>query len=389
MNLDKVVEELLEKAAANNGCVLSSEILAYCTKDSKDYSNIISALEEKDVEIVEKEEDAIKNFVDTEVVPLEVLEDDKIEQMANSTSYDDPVRMYLKQIGKYKLLDVETEKRLAEDVANGTIAEARLKSNDYTSEELEDLKMQVKRAKRARERLVNSNLRLVVSIAKKYISRGLDFLDLIQEGSLGLIKSVDKYELEKGYKFSTYATWWIRQAITRAIADKARTIRIPVHMVENINKYYKCTRDLTGKLGRIPTIEEIAEEMHMSEDKILQIQKIAQEPVSLESPVGEEEDSTLGDFIPDTSAEDPYRYTFQKQKEAALDEALSTLSDREERVLRLRYGLTEDGRERTLEEVGEEFDLTRERIRQIQAKAITRLRQPSKSKKLEDFLTDN
>ena len=272
---------------------------------------------------------------------------------------DDPVRMYLKDIGKVNLLDTETELKLAERMANG-------------DQEAKDI-------------LVKSNLRLVVSIAKRYVGRGMFFLDLIQEGNLGLIKAVEKFDYTKGYKFSTYATWWIRQAITRAIADQARTIRIPVHMVETINKVLRVSRQLLQELGHEASTEEIAKAMNMPVEKVREIMKLAQEPVSLETPIGEEEDSHLGDFIPDDDAPAPAEaasYTLLREQ---LNEVLHTLSPREEEVLKLRFGL-EDGRTRTLEEVGKEFNITRERIRQIEAKALRKLRHPSRSKRLKDYL---
>lgn len=272
---------------------------------------------------------------------------------------DDPVRMYLKEIGKVSLLTAQEEVELAKRMEQGDEAASR--------------------------KLAEANLRLVVSIAKRYVGRGMLFLDLIQEGNLGLIKAVEKFDYTKGYKFSTYATWWIRQAITRAIADQARTIRIPVHMVETINKLIRVSRQLLQELGREPTPEEIAKEMDLSEEKVREIQKIAQEPVSLETPIGEEEDSHLGDFIPDNDAPipaDAAAFTLLKEQ---LLEVLETLTPREAKVLRLRFGL-DDGKARTLEEVGKEFDVTRERIRQIEAKALRKLRHPSRSKKLKDYL---
>ena len=277
----------------------------------------------------------------------------------DGVNVDDPVRLYLKEIGKVPLLTNEREKELAE----------RMMAGDQS----------------AKTELVEANLRLVVSIAKRYVGRGMYFLDLIQEGNLGLMKAVEKFDYTKGYKFSTYATWWIRQAITRAIADQARTIRIPVHMVETINKVIRVSRQLLQELGHDPSPEEIAEEMNMPVDKVREILKIAQEPVSLETPIGEEEDSHLGDFIPDEGASEPSEaasYTLLKEQ---LVSVLSTLTPREEKVLKLRFGL-EDGRTRTLEEVGKEFNVTRERIRQIEAKALRKLRHPSRSKKLKDFL---
>lgn len=294
------------------------------------------------------------------------LEDDDDMNMENidlsvpeGVSIEDPVRMYLKEIGKVPLLSAEEEIELAQRMENG---------DEY-----------------AKKRLAEANLRLVVSIAKRYVGRGMLFLDLIQEGNLGLIKAVEKFDYRKGYKFSTYATWWIRQAITRAIADQARTIRIPVHMVETINKLIRVSRQLLQELGREPSPEEIAEEMNMPVDRVREILKISQEPVSLETPIGEEEDSHLGDFIQDDNVPvpaDAAAFTLLKEQ---LVEVLSTLTDREQKVLRLRFGL-DDGRARTLEEVGKEFNVTRERIRQIEAKALRKLRHPSRSRKLKDYL---
>lgn len=274
-------------------------------------------------------------------------------------SLDDPVRMYLKEIGRIPLLTPEEEVELAKRMEQGD--------------------------EEAKRRLCEANLRLVVSIAKRYVGRGMLFLDLIQEGNLGLIKAVEKFDYRKGYKFSTYATWWIRQAITRAIADQARTIRIPVHMVETINKLIRISRGLLQELGREPTAEEIAKEMDISEDKVREIIKIAQEPVSLETPIGEEEDSHLGDFIEDHDAKAPAEEASFTLLREQLDEVLETLTDREQKVLRLRFGL-DDGRARTLEEVGRKFGVTRERIRQIEAKTLRKLRHPSRSKKLKDYL---
>ena len=291
-----------------------------------------------------------------EVTEEEIAEADS---MADSYSTDDPVRMYLKEIGKVSLLTQEEEIELA----------ARMSQGD----------------EEAKRRMAEANLRLVVSIAKRYVGRGMLFLDLIQEGNLGLIKAVEKFDYTKGYKFSTYATWWIRQAITRAIADQARTIRIPVHMVETINKVIRVSRQLLQELGHDPSAEEIAAEMNIPVEKVRDILKIAQEPVSLETPIGEEEDSHLGDFIPDEDAPAPSDVASHTMLKEQLAEVLKTLTPREEKVLRLRFGL-EDGRSRTLEEVGKEFNVTRERIRQIEAKALRKLRHPSRSKKLKDFL---
>ena len=297
-------------------------------------------------------------------------EEDKEEIVAESSdtveiavpkgiSIDDPVRMYLKEIGKIPLLKPHEEVEYAKRMAEG---------DEF-----------------AKQKLVEANLRLVVSIAKRYVGRGMLFLDLIQEGNLGLIKAVEKFDYKKGYKFSTYATWWIRQAITRAIADQARTIRIPVHMVETINKLIRVSRQLLQELGRDPKPDEIAKEMNMTEEKVREIMKIAQDPVSLETPIGEEEDSHLGDFIPDEDAPAPAEAAAYSLLKEQIEDVLNTLNDREQNVLKLRFGL-EDGRERTLEEVGKEFDVTRERIRQIEAKALRKLRHPSRSKKLRDFL---
>jgi RNA polymerase primary sigma factor len=297
-----------------------------------------------------------------ELAELEEITEEEIaatETLVETFSIDDPVRMYLKEIGKVNLLTTEEEIELAQRMSQGDEAAGR--------------------------RMAEANLRLVVSIAKRYVGRGMLFLDLIQEGNLGLIKAVEKFDYTKGYKFSTYATWWIRQAITRSIADQARTIRIPVHMVETINKVIRVSRQLLQELGHDPTPEEVAEEMGMTPDKVRDILKIAQEPVSLETPIGEEEDSHLGDFIPDEDASEPAEaasFTFLREQ---LMSVLDTLTEREKKVLILRFGI-EDGRTRTLEEVGKEFNVTRERIRQIEAKALRKLRHPSRSKKLKDFL---
>ena len=336
--------------------------------------DIYDELWSKGVEIIPEEtlpEDL--NLIGDDVVMEEVeittdetldtdFESDFESGMTKGIAVDDPVRMYLKEIGKVPLLTAEEEVELAKKMAEG-------------GEEGEE----------AKKRLCEANLRLVVSIAKRYVGRGMLFLDLIQEGNLGLIKAVDKFDYTKGYKFSTYATWWIRQAITRSIADQARTIRIPVHMVETINKLIRVSRQLLQELGREPTPEEIAEEMGLSVDKVREIQKVAQEPVSLETPIGEEEDSHLGDFIPDEDVPQPVEAAAFSMLKEQLVEVLDTLTDREQKVLKLRFGL-EDGRARTLEEVGKEFEVTRERIRQIEAKALRKLRHPSRSKKLKDYL---
>ena len=305
-----------------------------------------SNVDDDDLEIMLSDEDE----VDMEKIDLSV---------PDGISIEDPVRMYLKEIGKVPLLSAEEEIDLAKRMADGD--------------------------EEAKKRLAEANLRLVVSIAKRYVGRGMLFLDLIQEGNLGLIKAVEKFDYQKGFKFSTYATWWIRQAITRAIADQARTIRIPVHMVETINKLIRVSRQLLQELGREPTPEEIAAELDMPVDRVREILKISQEPVSLETPIGEEEDSHLGDFIQDDNVTVPAEAAAQTLLKEQLDEVLSTLTEREQKVLRLRFGMS-DGRARTLEEVGKEFDVTRERIRQIEAKALRKLRHPSRSRKLRDYL---
>ena len=333
--------------------------------------------------------DAIPPASDLEEIPEEEIVDPNT--LVDSFAIDDPVRMYLKEIGKVDLLTSEREVELAQAMGAGAAAQEQLeeleKSGEPIPEEtLKELKKAIKGGERAKQQLAEANLRLVVSIAKRYVGRGMLFLDLIQEGNLGLIKAVEKFDYTKGYKFSTYATWWIRQAITRAIADQARTIRIPVHMVETINKVIRVNRQLLQELGHDPSPEETAAEMNMPVEKVREILKIAQEPVSLETPIGEEEDSHLGDFIEDDTASEPSEAaSFTLLKEQLVD-VLSTLTPREEKVLRLRFGI-EDGRTRTLEEVGKEFNVTRERIRQIEAKALRKLRHPSRSKKLKDFLS--
>ena len=328
--------------------------------------------------------------------PLEAIAEIEEEELVDpndlvdSFSIDDPVRMYLKEIGKVPLLSADEEIALATRMNAKNDAEARIKAAEESGEtipeeEMASLKKTIKDGEKAKQKLAEANLRLVVSIAKRYVGRGMLFLDLIQEGNLGLIKAVEKFDYTKGYKFSTYATWWIRQAITRAIADQARTIRIPVHMVETINKVIRVSRQLLQSLGHDPSPEEISAEMGMPVDKVREILKIAQEPVSLETPIGEEEDSHLGDFIPDEGASEPSEAASFTLLQEQLVDVLSTLTPREEKVLKLRFGI-EDGRPRTLEEVGKEFNVTRERIRQIEAKALRKLRHPSRSKKLKDFL---
>lgn len=339
-------------------------------------------------DIFEKESIELVEDLDKELEEIEVskeeLEDLSVPEGIN---IDDHVKMYLKEIGKVNLLTPEEELSLAKRMADGETAKEQL---EEIGEEIDEgskkqIDLLIADGEKAKKSLAEANLRLVVSIAKRYVGRGMLFLDLIQEGNLGLIKAVDKFDYTKGYKFSTYATWWIRQAITRAIADQARTIRIPVHMVETINKLVRVSRQLVQELGREPTPEELAKELNMPVDKVREISKISQEPVSLETPIGEEEDSHLGDFIPDEDAPAPSEAASFVLLKEQLGAVLETLSEREAKVLRLRFGL-DDGRARTLEEVGKEFDVTRERIRQIEAKALRKLRHPSRSKKLKDFL---
>ncbi len=392
MEFEQVLKELLEQGK-KNGIVSSKDIIKYYSLESEEYDNIVKALEKEEINI---EEDLVFDDFDVkEPISLNDIEEIDVstfDQLPASVKVDDPVRMYLKDIGKIPLLSLEEETIYAREVVDGRAAKARLAEieaddqNTISVEEYEKLLEISDAADEAKDKLVNANLRLVVSIAKRYLGRGLQFLDLIQEGNMGLIKAVDKFDHQKGFKFSTYATWWIRQAITRAVADQARTIRIPVHMVETINKLVRIQRQLVQELSREPSPQEVAERMGISVEKVQQIKKIAQEPISLESPVGEEEDSNLGDFISDPHALDPYEYTAKMKLREELDDVLGTLTDREERVLRLRFGLV-DGRQRTLEEVGKEFNVTRERIRQIEAKALRKLKHPSRSRKLKDFMT--
>ena len=369
------------------------EVLDEIELDSDQMEKIYDSLESLSIEIG-SEEDILPEIPDDIDTPLDEIVDIEEEELVDpntlvdSFAIDDPVRMYLKEIGKVPLLSPEEEIDLAQKMSSGNLAQEQLDSAEegsLSAEETAQLKALLKEGEKAKQKLAEANLRLVVSIAKRYVGRGMLFLDLIQEGNLGLIKAVEKFDYTKGYKFSTYATWWIRQAITRAIADQARTIRIPVHMVETINKVIRVNRQLLQELGHDPTPEEIAGEMAMPVDKVREILKIAQEPVSLETPIGEEEDSHLGDFIPDEGASEPSEAaSFTLLKEQLVD-VLGTLTPREEKVLKLRFGI-EDGRTRTLEEVGKEFNVTRERIRQIEAKALRKLRHPSRSKKLKDFL---
>ena len=327
--------------------------------DADGIDDLLERLTDGGISITDKDGNPSSKYVVEAPKPEELTDEELLG--SNSAKVNDPVRMYLKEIGVVPLLSNEEEKELAIAVENGDLE--------------------------AKQRLAEANLRLVVSIAKRYVGRGMQFLDLIQEGNMGLMKAVDKFDYSKGFKFSTYATWWIRQAITRAIADQARTIRIPVHMVETINKLVREQRNLLQELGQDPTPEQIAERMDMTPDKVREILKIAQEPVSLETPIGEEDDSHLGDFIEDEVIENPVDYTTRVVLREQLDEVLDTLTDREENVLRLRFGL-DDGKMRTLEDVGIVFNVTRERIRQIEAKALRKLRHPSRSKQLKDFIED-
>ncbi len=370
------------------------EVLESMNLDSEQMDKIYDGLENMGIETASEDflpdldDDILPAVGELEEIPEEEIVDPNT--LVDSFAIDDPVRMYLKEIGKVNLLTSEEEVELATKMAAGNEAKEQLAELEADGEALpvevkEELDKLIKAGETAKQQLAEANLRLVVSIAKRYVGRGMLFLDLIQEGNLGLIKAVEKFDYTKGYKFSTYATWWIRQAITRAIADQARTIRIPVHMVETINKVIRVNRQLLQELGHDPTPEETAAEMGMPVEKVREILKIAQEPVSLETPIGEEEDSHLGDFIEDEGASEPSEaasFTLLKEQ---LVEVLSTLTPREEKVLKLRFGI-EDGRTRTLEEVGKEFNVTRERIRQIEAKALRKLRHPSRSKKLKDFL---
>ena len=390
------LRDLLARAkfAGKLDTVELTEQLDELTLAPEHVEQVYDSLEKLGVELISS--DQVDNEDENDEPPLEALPEVEEEELVDpnelidSFSIDDPVRMYLKEIGKVSLLSAEEEIRFASEMAAGMEARAKL---DKAAEdgaplpeaERRELEALAAKGEASKQKLAEANLRLVVSIAKRYVGRGMLFLDLIQEGNLGLIKAVEKFDYTKGYKFSTYATWWIRQAITRAIADQARTIRIPVHMVETINKVIRVSRQLLQELGHDPTPEEISAEMGMSVDKVREILKIAQEPVSLETPIGEEEDSHLGDFIPDEGASEPSEAASFTLLQEQLVDVLSTLTPREEKVLKLRFGI-EDGRPRTLEEVGKEFNVTRERIRQIEAKALRKLRHPSRSKKLKDFL---
>ena len=392
--------ELLEIAKKKRNILEYQEISDHFKElnlDAEQFEAVLDFLEHNNVDVLRMNDDD-----DDDEIILD--EEDEVEvenidlSVPDGVSVEDPVRMYLKEIGKVPLLSAEEEINLAQRMEAGNVATEKIQLLKARMEETEDeaekaeIQEEIKAMQKdidlgsdAKKRLAEANLRLVVSIAKRYVGRGMLFLDLIQEGNLGLIKAVEKFDYRKGYKFSTYATWWIRQAITRAIADQARTIRIPVHMVETINKLIRVSRQLLQELGREPSPEEIAAEMKMPVDRVREILKISQEPVSLETPIGEEEDSHLGDFIKDDNVPvpaDAAAFTLLKEQ---LEEVLGTLTEREQKVLTLRFGL-EDGRARTLEEVGKEFNVTRERIRQIEAKALRKLRHPSRSRKLKDYL---
>ena len=375
-----------------------SDFFADMQLEAEQFDKILDFLEANNIDVLRITDDDSDDEILLDVDDEDEIEVEKIDlSVPDGVSIEDPVRMYLKEIGKVPLLSAEEEIELAKNMEAGAVAKEKIailksREENATEEELAEIKEEIKNLQKdldagdeAKKRLAEANLRLVVSIAKRYVGRGMLFLDLIQEGNLGLIKAVEKFDYRKGYKFSTYATWWIRQAITRAIADQARTIRIPVHMVETINKLICVSRQLLQELGREPSPEEIAAEMNMPVERVREILKISQEPVSLETPIGEEEDSHLGDFIQDDNVPvpaDAAAFTLLKEQ---LEEVLGTLTEREQKVLTLRFGL-EDGRARTLEEVGKEFNVTRERIRQIEAKALRKLRHPSRSRKLKDYL---
>lgn len=400
LNFQQKLIEILELGKKKKNMLEYQEIADFfkdLNLDPEKFEMVIDYLEQNGIDVLKISND---DDVDDDIIldDEDEVEVEKIDlSVPEGVSVEDPVRMYLKEIGKVPLLSADEEIELAQNMEDGAVATEKInvlkgRLDGASEEEKAEIKEEIKTLQRdvdkgadAKKRLAEANLRLVVSIAKRYVGRGMLFLDLIQEGNLGLIKAVEKFDYKKGYKFSTYATWWIRQAITRAIADQARTIRIPVHMVETINKLIRVSRQLLQELGREPSPEEIAKEMNMPVERVREILKISQEPVSLETPIGEEEDSHLGDFIKDDNVPvpaDAAAFTLLKEQ---LEEVLGTLTEREQKVLTLRFGL-EDGRARTLEEVGKEFNVTRERIRQIEAKALRKLRHPSRSKKLKDFL---
>lgn len=400
LNFQQKLIEILELGKKKKNMLEYQEIADFfkdLNLDPEKFEMVIDYLEQNGIDVLKISND---DDVDDDIIldDEDEVEVEKIDlSVPEGVSVEDPVRMYLKEIGKVPLLSADEEIELAQNMEDGAVATEKInvlkgrldgaseEEKAEIKEEIKTLQMDVDKGADAKKRLAEANLRLVVSIAKRYVGRGMLFLDLIQEGNLGLIKAVEKFDYKKGYKFSTYATWWIRQAITRAIADQARTIRIPVHMVETINKLIRVSRQLLQELGREPSPEEIAKEMNMPVERVREILKISQEPVSLETPIGEEEDSHLGDFIKDDNVPvpaDAAAFTLLKEQ---LEEVLGTLTEREQKVLTLRFGL-EDGRARTLEEVGKEFNVTRERIRQIEAKALRKLRHPSRSRKLKDYL---
>ena len=387
VNINDIIE-----SGKNQGVLSDSEIMEAFENEDFDLEHmehIYETLEGMDLEISEYINQGEALEIESEIEHLTSAEDMEKMLAKEGLAVDDPVRMYLKEIGKVELLDADTELELAKTMFDGIQASELLADpaglEGLTEEYVAELKQKVKTGEAAKNQLVEANLRLVVSIAKRHSGKGLTFLDLIQEGNLGLLKAVEKFDYRKGYKFSTYATWWIRQAITRAIADQARTIRIPVHMVETIHKVSRVSRKLLQQNGHEASVEEIAKEMNISPDKVREIMKIALDPVSLEMPIGEEEDSHLGDFIQDEDSPAPSEAVSQTMLREQLLEVLHTLTPREEQVLMLRFGL-KDGRMRTLEEVGKVFNITRERIRQIEAKALRKLRHPSRSKRLKDYL---
>ena len=400
LNFQQKLIEILELGKKKKNMLEYQEIADFfkdLNLDPEKFEMVIDYLEQNGIDVLKISND---DDLDDDIIldDEDEVEVEKIDlSVPEGVSVEDPVRMYLKEIGKVPLLSADEEIELAQNMEDGAVATEKInvlkgRLDGASEEEKAEIKQEIKTLQRdvdkgadAKKRLAEANLRLVVSIAKRYVGRGMLFLDLIQEGNLGLIKAVEKFDYKKGYKFSTYATWWIRQAITRAIADQARTIRIPVHMVETINKLIRVSRQLLQELGREPSPEEIAKEMNMPVERVREILKISQEPVSLETPIGEEEDSHLGDFIKDDNVPvpaDAAAFTLLKEQ---LEEVLGTLTEREQKVLTLRFGL-EDGRARTLEEVGKEFNVTRERIRQIEAKALRKLRHPSRSRKLKDYL---
>lgn len=369
-NVDKAIDKIMKKIKAKNGKITYGELAEELGEiEPEDIEKVLNKLEEAGIDLLKQEGDAVSqdlDDIDDEDIDLDEIEEIDVDDLKyaaiiDDISVEDPVKLYLREIGKIPLLSIEEEIFYATQVLDGQ--------------------------EEAKEKLIESNLRLVVSIAKKYLGRGMLFLDLIQEGNIGLIKAVEKFDVRKGYKFSTYATWWIRQAITRSIADQARTIRIPVHMVETINKVIRTQRHLLQQLGREPSIEELAADLGMPEEKVVEIQKISQDPISLEKPVGDEEDSRIADFIPDDESPTPHDMASYNLLREQLEEVMSDLTEREAMVLKLRFGL-DNGKGRTLEEVGKVFNVTRERIRQIEAKALRKLSSPEYRKKLADYLDD-